>query len=65
MTMLHDEIAVCERRIAEEEKLGAKAASPEDAAAHFQLALLYKAQLRVLLRTRGRIPNEAADPIAA
>jgi len=46
--MEHERIGFCRRRIAEEERLGALAQSPVDAAAHYQLALLYKAQLRVL-----------------
>lgn len=46
------DIAFCERRIAEEELLSRAAVSAEDAAAHSQLALLYKAQLRLLLRMR-------------
>lgn len=42
-----------ERRIAEEETLAAEASSPIDAASHYQLALLYKAQLKILLRRLG------------
>jgi len=46
------QIAFCERRIAEEEMLSRNASTRDDAAAHAQLALLYKAQLRLLLRMR-------------
>lgn len=52
------QIALCERRIAEEELLSEAAGSPEDAAAHAQLAMLYRAQLRSLLRLR---PTAAPD----
>lgn len=45
-----DQIAFCECRILEEEMLGLTARSPDDATAHAQAALLYKAQLRALLR---------------
>lgn len=47
------QIAFCERRIAEEEMLSRNASTRDDAAAHAQLALLYKAQLRLLLRMRS------------
>ena len=40
----------CKERIAEEERLGTQAATPEAGLAHFQTAMLYKAQLAKLAR---------------
>lgn len=44
------DIAFCERRITEEERLAATVGNSVDAASHYQLALLYKAQRRILRR---------------
>jgi hypothetical protein len=61
-----NKIGLCQRRIAEEERLGASAATPEEATAHFQLALLYKAQLNILLRSAGfHAPEYACELLAA
>ena len=63
--MQQDQIGFCRRRIAEEERLGNQSKNPEEAASHFQLALLYKAQLRVLLRAHGEAADAAAESLAA
>jgi hypothetical protein len=64
--MDQENIGFCRRRIAEEERLGAAAQTPEDAAAHFQLALLYKAQLRILMRSSGQVTvGQDANQLAA
>ena len=64
--MEQDSIGFCHRRIAEEERLAESARTPEDAASHHQLALLYKAQLRILSRGQGAEPVDGlAGPLAA
>ena len=52
---MHEDIDFCRKRIAEEERLGDGATSPEAGESHFQLAMLYKAQLATLLRNVGRM----------
>ena len=52
---MHEDIDFCRKRIADEERLGSGASTPEAGEAHFQLAMLYKAQLATLLRSAGRL----------
>lgn len=49
-TMVQSDIDHCLSRIAEEERLAEKAPSGEAAQPHLQLVMLYRAQLKMLLR---------------
>lgn len=58
--MLTKDIEYCRQKIAEEERAELDAPSAEAGCVHQQLAMLYKAQLAVLLRTAS-----SKDKIAA
>lgn len=49
--MIRDDIAYCESRIAEEERLARLAPSEEAGFAHSQTAMLYRSQLTALFRS--------------
>ena len=49
--MNHDDLEHCRQRICEEELLARSASSVEVAERHLQMAMLYKAQVAVLLRS--------------
>ena len=57
--MIKDETAIehCRRCVAEEQKLGHKAPTQEAGERHYQLAMLYKAQLAVLERRQRARPH--------
>jgi hypothetical protein len=59
--MSHQQIEHCQARIAREEHLAQSAMSAEVAERHYQMAMLYKAQLAVLKGSWQAVPEIAAQ----